>query len=242
MDLQGCAALVTGGAHRVGRSIALAFARAGADVIIHYHSSARQAEATLAELRGLGVRAWAIQADLARTADAEHLGEQALAQAGRLDVLVNSAGIWGPTPIGTVTEARWDQLFGTNLRGAFFLTQRLAPALRAARGAIVNIADAGLSRPWRNHTPYLASKGGVVAMTEALARDLAPEVRVNAIAPGPVLLPDDWDERRADRATRTVLLQRLGSPDDVAQAAVFLAQADYITGALLPVDGGSHIA
>ncbi|GAB4108617.1 MAG: pteridine reductase [Roseiflexaceae bacterium] len=226
----------------MGRSIALAFARAGADVIIHYHSSVEQAEATLGELRGLGVRAWAFQADLAHTTDAVRLGQQALAQAGRLDVLVNSAGIWGPTPIGEVTEERWEQLFGTNLRGAFFLTQQLAPALREARGAIINIADAGLWRPWRNHTPYLTTKGGVVAMTEALARDLAPEVRVNAIAPGPVLLPDDWNEQQASRASRTVLLQRVGSPDDVGQAAVFLAQADYITGVVLPVDGGAHLA
>jgi NAD(P)-dependent dehydrogenase (short-subunit alcohol dehydrogenase family) len=240
-DLRGSVVLVTGGAHRLGRAIALGFAQAGADVIIHYHSSGAKAGATLAELRGLGVRAAALQADLSRVEEAERLGDQALGQWGRLDVLVNSSGVWGATPVGSTAQEQWDQFLNLNLRGAFFLTQRAAPALRAARGAVVNIADVGALRPWRNHTPYLVSKGGLVTMTEALAKDLAPEVRVNAIAPGPVLLPDDWDEQRAESSKKTVLLRRLGTPEDVAHAAVFLAQASYITGAVLPVDGGNRL-
>lgn len=240
-DLKGTVVLVTGGAHRLGRAIALGFARAGADVIIHYHRSAAEAEATLAELRGLGVRAAALQADLSDVAQAEHLADAALAQWGRLDGLVNSSGVWGATPIGEATPEQWDQFVNLNLRGAFFLTQRAVPALRAARGAVVNIADAGALRPWRNYTPYLISKGGLLTMTEALAKDLAPEVRVNAVAPGPVLLPDGWGAEQAQRAAKSTLLRRVGSPDDVADAAVFLARADYITGAVLPVDGGNQL-
>jgi pteridine reductase len=122
------------------------------------------------------------------------------------------------------------------------VVQRAVPALRAARGAIVNIADVGALRPWRNHTPYLISKGGIVTMTEALAKDLAPDVRVNAIAPGPVLLPDDWTPAQAERAARSVLLRRLGSAEDVAQAVIYLAQAEYVTGVVLPVDGGQRLS
>src|SRR5258706_494237 len=125
--------------------------------------------------------------------------------------------------------------------GAHRLGKAIAPALRAARGAIVNIADVGALRPWRNHTPYLVSKGGLLTMTEALAKDLAPEVRVNAIAPGPVLLPDGWTTAQAEKAVRSVLLRRLGSAEDVAQAVVYLAGATYVTGVTLPVDGGQRL-
>jgi pteridine reductase len=241
MDLKGNVALVTGGAHRVGKAIALALGRAGANVAIHYHRSATLAEATLAELRALGVEATAIGGDLTAIPEIERVIDEATACWGRLGLLVNSAGIWGTTPIGTVTGERWAKLLDTNLRSAFFAAQRAAPALRAAHGAIVNIADVGALRPWRNHTPYLVSKGGLLTLTEALAKDLAPEVRVNAIAPGPVLLPDDWTAEQAERAARSVLLRRLGSAEDVAQAVVYLASADYVTGVILPVDGGQRL-
>jgi pteridine reductase len=241
MELNGQAALVTGGAHRLGKAIALALAQAGAKVAIHYHRSAAQAEATLAELRATGVEATAIQGDLAVVAEVERVVDAAITHWGRLDLLVNSAGIWGTTPIGSVDEARWAELLDTNLRSAFFAAQRAAPALRAARGAIVNIADVGALRPWRNHTPYLVSKGGMLTMTEALAKDLAPEVRVNAVAPGPVLLPDGWTTAQAEKAERSVLLRRLGSAEDVAQAVVYLASATYVTGVTLPVDGGQRL-
>jgi pteridine reductase len=241
MELKGAVALVTGGAHRVGKAITLALGRAGANVAIHYHRSAAPARATLAELRALDVDATAIRGDLAVVTEVERVVDEAIARWGRLDLLVNSAGIWGATPIGSVTEARWVELLDTNLRGAFFAAQRAAPALRAARGAIVNIADVGALRPWRNHTPYLVSKGGLLTLTEALAKDLAPEVRVNAIAPGPVLLPDDWTAEQAERAARSVLLRRLGHADDVAQAVIYLASADYVTGVILPVDGGQRL-
>jgi pteridine reductase len=242
MDLRGSVALVTGGAHRLGRAIALALGQAGANVVIHYHRSSEQAELVLRELEQLGVAAALVAGDIAQVAEAERIVDAAVARWGRLSLLVNNAGIWGSTPIGTVTEERWNELINTNLRGAFFIAQRATPALRATRGAIVNIADVGALRPWRNHTPYLVSKGGVVTLTEALAKDLAPDIRVNAVAPGPVLLPDDWTPEQAERAARSVPLQRLGSPDDVAQAVVYLAQAEYVTGVVLPVDGGQRLS
>lgn len=241
MNLAGAAVLVTGGAQRLGRAIALELARAGANVLIHYHSSAEQARAVVGELRALGTLADSVMGDLALVPEAERVVDAALARWGRLDLLVNNAGIWANTPLGSVTEARWDELLATNTRSAFFTSQRAAPALRAARGAIVNIADVGALRPWRNHTPYLVSKGGVVTLTEALAKDLAPEVRVNAVAPGPVLLPDGWTPEQAARSARSVLLGRLGRPEDVAQAVVYLAQAEYVTGVILPVDGGQRL-
>jgi pteridine reductase len=242
MDLQKTVALVTGGAHRLGRAITLALGQAGANVVVHYNSSAAQAQTVVAELAQLGVEGVSVAGDLSRMPEVERVVDTAVAQWGRLDVLVNNAGIWGSTPIGTVTEERWSELIDTNLRSAFFLSQRATPALRSAGGAIVNIADVGALRPWRNHTPYLVSKGGIITLTEALAIDLAPDVRVNAVAPGAALLPDDWSAEQVARATRNVPLQRLGRPEDVAQAVVYLLQADYVTGVVLPVDGGRHLS
>lgn len=241
MDLHGANALVTGGAHRLGKAIALALARAGANVVIHYHSSEQKAHATLEELHAIGVRATHIRADLAVVAEAEQVVDQAAEYLGGLSVLVNSAGIWGSTPLGTVTPERWDELIATNARAGFFMAQRAAPYLKQAHGAIVNIADVGVLRPWKNYTPYLVSKGAVATMTQALAKDFAPEVRVNAIAPGPVMLPDDWTEEQAEKTAKTVLLQRVGSAEDVAQAALYLLGADYVTGVVLPVDGGQRL-
>jgi len=242
MDLHNTVALVTGGAHRLGRAITLALGQAGANVVVHYNSSADQARTVVAELAQLGVEGISVAGDLSRVVEAERVVDTAVGQWGRLDVLVNNAGIWGSTPIGTVTEERWDELIDTNLRSAFFMAQRATPALRAAGGAIVNVADVGALRPWRNHTPYLVSKGGIITLTEALAIDLAPDVRVNAVAPGAALLPDDWTAEQTARATRNVPLQRLGRPEDVAQAVVYLLQADYVTGVVLPVDGGRHLS
>lgn len=241
MELRGKAALVTGGAHRLGRAIALALAAEGMRVAIHYHRSADHAQAALAELAALGVEAIAIAGDLADVGDAERVVDTALTQWGALDVLVNNSGIWGPTPVGSVTAARWDELFNTNLRSAFFVTQRAAPALRAARGAIVNIADAGVFRPGRNYAPYIATKGAIVTLTEALAKELAPEVRVNAIAPGLVLPPTDWSAEQTETSAKRIPLQRAGTAEDVASAAVYLVRADYVTGVVLPVDGGFRL-
>lgn len=242
IDLHGKVALVTGGAHRLGRAITLALGQAGANVVVHYNHSAEQAQVVLQDLAALGVQSEAIAGDLSRVAEVERVVDTAVTRWGRLDVLVNNAGIWGNTPIGSVTEARWSELIDTNLRSAFFAAQRATPALRASSGAIINIADVGALRPWRNHTPYLISKGGIITLTEALAMDLAPDVRVNAVAPGAVLLPDGWTPEQIERSTRNVPLKRLGHPEDVAQAVLYLAQAEYVTGIVLPVDGGRHLS
>jgi pteridine reductase len=239
--LQGKIALVTGGAHRLGRAIALGLAAAGANLSIHYHQSSEKAEQTLADLRALGVEAHGIQGNLSDTAACERVVDEALARWSQLDILVNNAGIWGPTPLGQTTAERWDELFDTNLRSMYFVTQRAAPALRAARGVVINIADVGALKLWANHAAYLATKGGVVTLIGALAKDLAPEVRVNAIAPGPVLLPETWNESKNAATIKSTLLKRLGSPEDIGQAAVFLATAGYITGVILPVDGGQRL-
>lgn len=242
MDLRDRVALVTGGAHRLGRAIALALGSAGARVIVHYHRSRSQAEETLAELRAGGTLAESVAGDLSDVVQVGRVVDEATSRWGRLDLLVNNAGIWGATPLGTVTPERWAELFDTNTRSAFFAAQHAAQALRASRGAIVSIADVGALKPWRNHTPYLMSKGAIVTMTEALAKDLAPDVRVNAVAPGPVLLPDDWSAAQQERTIRTVPLRRLGTPEDVAEAVLYLARADYVTGVVLPVDGGQRLS
>jgi pteridine reductase len=241
MELKQATALVTGGAIRLGRAIALALAKAGTRVAIHYNSSNAKAEATLAEIRALGAEGHAIQGNLALVEDAERVVDTALEKLGGLTILVNNAGIWGATPLGTVTPERWAELFDTNVRSAFFATQRAAPALKAAKGAVLNIADVGIFDPWRNYTPYLTTKGAVATMTTLLAKDLAPEVRVNAIAPGPVLLPDDYSEAEIKKIAKTVLLKRIGSAEDIAQAAIYLLTADYVTGVILPVDGGQRL-
>jgi pteridine reductase len=240
--LTGKVALVTGGARRLGRAIALALAEAGATVVIHHHQASPAVAQTLLDVRALGVTAYSVQGDLSNVTEAERVVDTALAQANQLDVLVNNAGIWGPTPIGQTSAERWDELMNTNLRAAYFVTQRAAAALRLAHGAVVNIADVGVERPWRDHAAYLATKGGIVALTRALATDLAPEVRVNAVAPGSVLMPDDWTAAQGEAAARSTLLKRLGRAEDIGEAVRFLALANYITGVVLPVDGGHLLA
>ncbi|GAB4113478.1 MAG: pteridine reductase [Roseiflexaceae bacterium] len=239
IDLRGKAALVTGGVRRLGRASALALAEAGADLLIHTSQAPEQAATTLAELQAHGVRAHVVQGDLAIPADCERIVDRAVELYGRLDILVNNAGIWGPTPIDQPLDLeRWDALFHTNLRGVFLVTQRAAVALRSAHGAVINIADVGVYKPFGDHPAYLATKGGIVALTTALARDLAPQVRVNAVAPGPVLMPDDWTPEQSAGAARGTLLKRIGRAEDIGQAVRFLASAEYITGVILPVDGG----
>lgn len=241
MHLDRRVALVTGGAHRLGRAIVLALADAGAHIALHYHRSEAAAQSTLAELAARGVETCALRGDLTQVAEAERVVDAAVSRWGHLDLLVCSAGIWERTPLETVTEAQWDALYALNVRSVFFLARRAAPHLRAARGAIVAIADVGILTTWKHYTPYLSSKAALAMLMQNLARELAPDVRVNTIAPGPVLLPDDWDEQQSAKAARSTLLQRIGRAEDVAEAVLYLAQADYVTGVMLPVDGGQRL-
>lgn len=238
---QGRVALVTGGARRVGKAIALALAGRGADVVVHYNSGADEAHATRDELTALGVRAALLQGDLSDVDVAAALPMRAQACFGALDIVVNSAAMMLRTPVGTVTPAAWESMFALNLRAPFFIAQAAAPLLRERGGSIVNIADLAAYETWPDYLPHSITKAGVVQLTRGLARSLAPEVRVNGVAPGAVLLPDEWDESASTRLTATTPLRRLGSADDVAQAVLYLCEATYVTGEVIIVDGGRHV-
>lgn len=243
MQLKGKVALVTGAARRVGREIALAVARRGASVVVHYRGSESEARGTVRAIQKLHMQAVSVQADLRKAADMARLAEDARRAFGRLDVLVNSAAAFVKTPLGTVTEEQWNLHLETNLRGPFFLAQAAASELRKRKGAIVNIADWAGVRPYEDYAPYVISKAGVIGMTKMLARELAPDVRVNAVMPGPVLMPEDWNRRTVEEIRKQVPLRRIGSPADIAAAVVFLIEgSEFITGALLPVDGGRLIS
>ena len=234
--------LITGAARRVGAAIARTLHAAGACVILHYRQSARDATALADELNRLRPNsATVVAGDLARDGDAERIAEAALAVAGRLDGLVNNASSFFPTAIGEIGATQWDELIGSNLRGPLFLSQALAPALKANRGAIVNIVDIHAERPLRGYPLYCAAKAGLLGLTKALALELAPDVRVNGIAPGAIEWPEDGQFPSAERAAIVdhTLLGRTGSPADIAGAARFLMlDAPYVTGQILAVDGG----
>jgi NAD(P)-dependent dehydrogenase (short-subunit alcohol dehydrogenase family) len=242
MELNGKVALVTGGAVRVGKAIALALADAGMDVAFSYHASAAAAAETAAEIAAKGRRALALHADQAQAEQVSAAVGTTVAQLGGLDVLVNSASFWRRTPWAELDEAAWDQLLDINLKGPFLCARAAAPHLAAnGDGAIINIVDLSAGVPFANYMPHSAAKAGLWNLTQALAMELAPAVRVNAIAPGPVLPPPGYSEKQIAATARRTLLGRWGSAEDVAQAVVFLAQAPYITGVLLPVDGGEHL-
>ncbi|MBS7458049.1 pteridine reductase [Coralloluteibacterium stylophorae] len=234
-------AFVTGAARRVGAAIARALHAAGYDLALHCRNSRADLDALVAELEGVrGGSTLALQAELGDADALPGLVEAALARFGRIDALVNNASAFYPTPVGTATPAQWDELFAANARAPFFLAQAAAPHLRAARGAILNMADVYAERPLPQHTLYCMAKAALVMLTRSLAQELGPEVRVNAIAPGNVL----WSTNEVKVETAELLaartaLARQGSPDDIAAAALYLLRdARYTTGVVLPVDGG----
>ena len=239
-ELAGTVALVTGGAVRIGRAIALGLAEAGADVAIGYHRSGARARETVAELSSRGSRAVAIAADLGRPAEARALVSRTVARLGRLDVLVNNAGIFVRTPFMDTTPAQFDRILAVNLRGAFFCAQAAARAMGRRGGRIVNIADVGGVRAWPGYIPYGLSKAGIAMLTKGLAAALAPAIQVNAVGPGVVSLPDGFPRAAARRLTRRIPMGRLGEPADVAAAVRFFATCpEFITGQILFVDGGA---
>ena len=241
MELKGRVALVTGAGRRVGRALALALGRRGATVAVHYGSSKSGAAEVARDIAALGARAETFGADLTDPVAPARLVAEVAARFGRLDVLVNSAAIMERTPFGEVTADQWERIFALNLRAPFFLAQAAAPHLRAGQGTMVNIADLAAYETWPGYVPHGLTKSGVVHMTRSLARVLAPDVRVNAIAPGTVLLPDDWRREDEERLNRTTPLGRQGSPEDVAAAMLYLIDAEYVTGETLIVDGGRHV-
>jgi pteridine reductase len=231
-------ALVTGAGRRLGQAIAVALGARGMHVVVHYHASDRGAQETAATIGDAGGSASVVQADLRQPAAIEALVSEAVAVTGGLHVLVNSAAEMLRTPVGEVSPAQWDALMDLNLRAPFFLAQAAAPHLRRSRGCIVNIADIAAEETWPGYIPYSITKAGIAFMTRALARALAPEVRVNGVAPGAVHLPDDFDDAMAARLAETTPLGRLGSPDDVVGAVLYLLDAGYVTGQVVAVDGG----
>jgi pteridine reductase len=241
MELAGRTALVTGGAHRVGRALSTALAEAGMRVAIHYNSASAEADALERELAARGSECRTYQADLTRPEAPASLIAAVTGDFGGLDVLVNSAAVMLRTPVDTVTPDEWDAMFALNLRAPFFVSQAARAALQAAHGCIVNLADLAAFETWPEYIPHGISKAAVVQMTRALARAFAPDVRVNAIAPGAVLLPDAWDDATRAHFAATTPLRRIGSPDDVVQALLYLLRADYVTGDTLVVDGGRRV-
>jgi len=241
MELPSRVALVTGGGRRLGRALALALARRGMHLAIHYNSSADEARVTLDAARELGVTAELFPADLSDADAARRLPAQVAARFERLDVLVNSAGIMIQATVEETTPELWDRIMAVNLRALFFTVQGALPWLRQAKGKVVNLADVGGLEPWPRYQAHCVSKAGVVMLTRTLARALAPDVTVNAIAPGAVLPPDDWNEAAREHLARTTPLKRLGTPGDVAGALLYLLEADYVTGDTLVVDGGRLI-
>ena len=237
-------ALVTGGARRIGAAIVKRVHQCGFDVAIHCNASRADADALAASLNALRHRsAHVLQADLAHFDRLPELIAQTIGRFDRLDALINNASGFFPTPLGTATPAQWDSLFASNARAPFFLAQAAAAHLRATRGAIVNLIDIHAERPLRDHGLYVMAKGALLAGTRALALDLAPEVRVNAVSPGAILWPEDDDDiPRRDALLARTPLARTGTDDEVAEAVRWLVQdATYCTGVVIDVDGGRSV-
>jgi pteridine reductase len=240
--LEGAGALVTGAGRRLGQAIAVGLARAGCDVAVHYHGSKAGAEATARDVRAAGRRAELLAGDLSDPAAARGLADRAARALGRLDAVVNSAAIMVRQTVETVTPESWDATLDLNLRAVFFVSQGAIPHLRRAKGKIVNLADVAGFEPWPTYLPHCVSKAGVVMLTKALARALAPDVAVNAVAPGPVLLPEAWDPATRNHIRETTPLGRLGEPADIVAAVRFLLEgSDFVTGTIVVVDGGRLI-
>jgi len=245
-SLAGKTVLITGGAKRVGAEIARELHAAGANLVIHYRKSSKEAEALAEELNGTrGKSAAIVPGELLEIEKLPVLVEFAVRSFGGLDVLINNASTFYPTKIGEITPQAWDDLLGTNLKVPTFLSQAAAPALRRTRGLIINIVDIHALRPLRDHTVYCTAKAGLHMLTRSLAKELGPEVRVNGIAPGPILWPSGQQEDKAKQAKiiERTILKRMGSPSDIAQTVLFLAaHAPYITGQIIAVDGGRSVA
>lgn len=241
MQLQNTTALVTGGAKRVGLSISLALARAGCDVVVHYHNSREEAESAAKQIEAFGRRAFLVQADLSHAAEINRLLTNVENVCPPIEILINSAAVYYSTPLAETTADQWDHTLNTNLRAPFLFARELGLKMaQRGRGKVINITDCAVRRPYRGFAPYLVSKAALVALTEVLALELAPYVQVNCIAPGTVLLPQDVTAEQQEQCIRRAPLKKIGSPEDVAQLALHLIECgDFMTGGYYPVDGGA---
>ena len=239
MDPRGKVALVTGGARRVGKALSLALARAGAHVCVNYYSSADEARTTVAQIEKLGVHGHAVVADVSNFEAVERLVSETERLFGGLDILVNSAATFERNHFLAISETEWDHVMGVNLKGPFMLMQAAAPLLAAGEGGvIVNLADLSAFQPWPSYAHHAVSKAGLVHLTKVAARALAPAIRVNCIAPGTVLPPDDYDGQGSDGTSDRRLVEPEGTPEDVERALLYLIESNFVTGETVIVDGG----
>lgn len=243
MKIEGKVAVVTGSAKRVGKMIALALASKGANIMVHYRNSRKEAMQTVREIRTFGVKAGVVSADLTSPVECKKIIFQTLKKFGGIHILVNSASLYQMTPLMKIGTKEWNSHMQINLQSAFFLSQKAGKVmLKQKQGKIVNIIDSDVVKPYKHYLPYLVSKSGLVGLTTALAIELAPHIQVNAISPGPVLLPEVWGAKEKRKIIAETPLQRMGTPQDIANAVLFCIEGtDFMTGAVIPVDGGQHI-
>jgi len=242
VELTGKTALVTGGSKRVGRAIALALAKKGADIVLHYSTSNEEAQKTAADITALGVKCRLIQADLSKPAEIQKMVSDLKKDSVKIDMLVNSASLYFKTPPDSADEKQWDTLMDVNLKAPYLLSLAIGREMvKGSGGKIVNIADWSGFRPYKDFMAYCATKGGLITLTKSLARDFAPKVSANAVAPGPVLAPPDMGEEEKASIAKTTALGRWGKPEDVANAVIFLVENDFVNGIVLVVDGGRSI-
>jgi NAD(P)-dependent dehydrogenase (short-subunit alcohol dehydrogenase family) len=236
-------ALVTGAGRRIGRSIALTLARAGANIIVNYHESKKEAAATAREVAELSVESLLVQADVSRLSQVQTMFRAVRKRFGRLDILVNNAAIFFPSSWDRLREDDWDRILAINLKGTFFCAQAAARLMmRRKRGSIINISSLGGLQAWPHYIHYCASKAAVISLTRSLAKALAPHIRVNSVAPGTILFPDERPDARIKGVIRSTPLRKAGRPEDIAEMVLFLAtRSDFITGQVFVVDGGKSI-
>jgi pteridine reductase len=239
MDLRNKIALVTGGARRIGRAIALDLAAHGTSIAVHYRTSQSEADALVAEITASGGKAQAFHANLEHVAEIEQMVANVLDAFGRIDILINSASIFAPIPLTEITERDWDANLDTNLKAPFFLSKFAATAMRQqGAGKIVNLGDWAGTRPHKDYLPYSVSKSGLIGLTKALAKELAPEIQVNCIALGMVMPPEDYSQAEIERLVNRTLTKKMGTPEDIARAVIFFCETDFATGTILPLEGG----
>lgn len=241
MEIRGKRALVTGGAHRVGKAIVMMLAGAGADVAVNYHTATEAAAETVAAACALGVNAWSIRCDVGDWEDVQSMAGEVRARFGGVDIIVNSASLFLRTPFPSDEVDAWRRVQAVGLDGPYYVCNSLVPWMGEGGGAIVNMIDNCIWRPYPNFSAHTVSKAGLLALTRTLALELAPDIRVNAVAPGPVLPPDRLAPDRRQVIAERTLLKRWGQPDDVAQAVKYLLEADFVTGEVLVVDGGESL-
>lgn len=242
MDLKGKTVLITGAAKRIGAEVAKQFAEKGATVLIHCHHSRKEADLLSKKIRKLGVKSHVYSADLSRMVEVKKMAQQILKDLGQVDVLINNASLFYRTPFEKIGEEDWDQFLSIHVKAPFFLAQALAPAMKKkGAGRIINIADWSGLRPYQNYLPYCVSKGGLITLTQALAKALAPEILVTAVCPGPILPPEDLSPQEKAHVAKKTLVGKWGCPEDIARMVVFLAEQEFVTGSYHLVDGGEYL-